>query len=159
MKNLRKSRSGKVFFLAAVGLVFAAILATVLLANNHRNLDLLLAYLGYPDLLPEPEPPPREVEITQSKAIRLPPGRMVLPVHAFADLRVPHQQFFRLGVMTPTDPSFDRQNWFPLARAGTLPKVRGMVAGDGEGLPLPAPKAAEEQPGPKIETKITSAPD
>ena len=51
MKEEQKSRSGKIFFLVAVGLVFAGILATVLLANGQRNLHLLLAYLGYPDLL------------------------------------------------------------------------------------------------------------
>jgi hypothetical protein len=95
MKEQRKSRSGKVFFLVAVGLVFAGILATVLLANNHRNLDLLLTYLGYPDLLREPEPA-KQVKITQSRSIRMPPARMVLPVYAFADFESPQQNFVRL---------------------------------------------------------------
>ncbi|MCV9966018.1 DUF6030 family protein [Pararhizobium sp. BT-229] len=96
MKRERKSRSGKIFFLVAVGLVFAGILATVLLANGHRNLDLLLTYLGYPDLLARIEPAPQEVKITQSRGVRLPPARMILPVYAFADLKAPEQHFIRL---------------------------------------------------------------
>lgn len=96
MKEERKSRSGKIFFLTAVGLVFAGILATVLLANGHRNLDFLLAYLGYPDLLAKSEPPPKQITITQSRSLRLPPARMVLPVYAFADFRAPQQNFIRL---------------------------------------------------------------
>ncbi len=96
MNVQRKNRSGKIFFLAAVGLVFAGILATVLLANNHRNLDLLLTYLGYPDLLPHAEPEAKQVKITQTRSLRLPPARMVLPVYAFADFRAPQQNFIRL---------------------------------------------------------------
>lgn len=90
----RKSRSGKVFFLVAVGMVFAGILATVLLANNHRNLDLLLTYLGHPDLIPQAAP--QQVKITHSRSIRLPPARMVLPVYAFANLRAAEQHFIRM---------------------------------------------------------------
>lgn len=92
----QKSRSGKIFFLVAVGLVFAGILATVLLANNHRNLDLLVTYLGYPDLILKPAPQPKQVTIKHSRGIRLPPARMVLPVYAFADLKTPEQRFIRL---------------------------------------------------------------
>ncbi|WP_276119913.1 DUF6030 family protein [Pararhizobium qamdonense] len=92
----RKNRSGKIFFLAAVGLVFAGILATVLLANNHRNLDLLLTYLGYPGLIIKPAPPPQKVTIKHSRGIRLPPARMVLPVYAFANLKTAEQRFIRL---------------------------------------------------------------
>ena len=96
MKEQRKSRSGKVFFLVAVGLVFAGILATVVLANNHRNLDLLLIYLGYPDLLRKPEQAAKQVKIRQSRGIRMPLARMVLPVYAFADFKAPQQNFIRL---------------------------------------------------------------
>ena len=74
MNVQRKNRSGKIFFLVAVGLVFAGILATVLLANNHRNLDLLLTYLGYPDLLPHAAPEARQVKITQTRSLRLATG-------------------------------------------------------------------------------------
>lgn len=96
MKGKRKSRSGKIFFLVAVGLVFAGILATVLLANSHRNLDLLLTYLGYPDLMTRAVSAPGHVKITQSRGIRMPPARMVLPVYAFADFKAPEQHFIRL---------------------------------------------------------------
>lgn len=96
MNVQRKSRSGKIFFLIAVGLIFAGILATVLLANSHRNLDLLLTYLGYPNLIPQAEPAPQQVKITQSRSIRLPPARMVLPVYAFDNLKTPEQHFMRL---------------------------------------------------------------
>ncbi len=96
MNVQRKSRSGKIFFLVALGLVFAGILATVLLANSHRNLDLLLTYLGYPNLIPQIEPAQQQIKITQSRSIRMPPARMVLPVYAFNDLRSPEQHFIRL---------------------------------------------------------------
>ncbi|WP_426240661.1 DUF6030 family protein [Pararhizobium sp. DWP1-1-3] len=96
MNVQRKGRSGKIFFVVAVGLVFAGILATVLLANNHRNLDLLLTYFGYPNLIIKADPAPQQVKITQSRSIRLPPARMVLPVYAFNDLKTPEQHFIRL---------------------------------------------------------------
>lgn len=101
MNVQRKSRSGKIFFLIAVGLVFAGILATVLLANGHRNLDLLLTYLGYPNLIPQTAPAQQQVKITQSRGIRMPPARMVLPVYAFNDLRGPEQHFIRLIQSAP----------------------------------------------------------
>lgn len=101
MNVQRKSRSGKIFFLIAVGLVFAGILATVLLANSHRNLDLLLTYLGYPNLIPQTEPAQQQVKITQSRGIRMPPARMVLPVYAFNDLKSPEQHFIRLIQSAP----------------------------------------------------------
>jgi len=96
MKEEQKSRSGKTFFLVAVGLIFAGILATVLLANGQRNLHLLLAYLGYPDLLATAEPAPKQVKIIRSKSVRLPPARIVLPVYAFSDFKAPQQQFIRV---------------------------------------------------------------
>ncbi len=101
MNVQRKSRSGKIFFLIAVGLVFAGILATVLLANSHRNLDLLLTYLGYPNLIPQTEPAQQQIKITQSRSIRMPPARMVLPIYAFNDLRSPEQHFIRLIQSAP----------------------------------------------------------
>lgn len=84
------------FFLVAVGLIFAGILATVLLADGQRNLHHLLAYLGHPDLLATHEPAPKQVKIIRSRSVRLPPARMVLPVYAFSDLKAPQQQFLRL---------------------------------------------------------------
>jgi Family of unknown function (DUF6030) len=96
MKEEQKSRSGKMFFLVAVGLIFAGIMATVLLANGQRNLHLLLTYLGYPDLLATTEPAPNPVKITPSERVLLPPARMVLPVYAFSDFKAPQQQFIRL---------------------------------------------------------------
>jgi hypothetical protein len=101
MNVQRKSRSGKIFFVVAVGLVFAGILATVLLANSHRNLDLLLIYLGYPNLIIKADAARQQVKITQSRSIRLPPARMVLPVYAFTDLRTPEQRFIRLFQSDP----------------------------------------------------------
>jgi hypothetical protein len=158
MKEERKSRSGKVFFLVAVGLVFAGILTTVLLANSHRNLDLLLAYLGYPDLLERIEPAPKQVKITQSRGVRLPPARMVLPVYVFADLKAPQQHFVRLiqsdprslceqlksggfGDLDWTVSSANKDNWecsssvdLPAASAGgtTQSSVFIFIKGDGE---------------------------
>ncbi|WP_349436137.1 DUF6030 family protein [Pararhizobium sp. A13] len=68
----------------------------MLLANGQRNLHLLLAYLGYPDLLATAEPAPKPVKITRSKSVRLPPARVVLPVYAFADFKAPQQRFIRV---------------------------------------------------------------
>jgi hypothetical protein len=96
MKEEQKSRSGNMFFFVAVGLIFAGILATVLLANGQRNLRHLLAYLGHSDLLATDKPSPKQVKITRSKSVRLPPARMVLPVYAFSDFKAPQQQFIRL---------------------------------------------------------------
>jgi len=96
MKEERKSRSGRLFFIITLALVFTAILATVLLAHRHRNLDLLLTSLGYPDLLTREEPAPGRVKITQSKGVRPPAARMVLPVYAFANFKAPEQHFIRL---------------------------------------------------------------
>jgi hypothetical protein len=96
MKEEQKSRSGRMFFLVAVGLIFAGILATVLLANGQRNLHMLLAYLGYPDLLATAEPAHKQVKIIRSKSVRLPPARVVLPVYAFGDFKAPQQQFVRV---------------------------------------------------------------
>jgi hypothetical protein len=96
MNVQRKSRSGKIFFLVTVGLIFAGILATVLLANRHRNLDLLLTYFGFPGLVTKADPAPGYVKITQSRGIRTPPARMVLPVYAFADFKAQEQHFIRL---------------------------------------------------------------
>ncbi|HTO33026.1 MAG TPA: DUF6030 family protein [Pararhizobium sp.] len=95
MKDERRHRSGKVFFLAAVGLVFAAILATVLLARDQRNLDRLLASLGYSIVPAKSRPPADEVKITRSRGVRLPPAHFVFPTHLFADLKAPEQNFIR----------------------------------------------------------------
>ena len=96
MTGERKSRSGKLFFLVAVGLIFAGILTTVLLANGRRNLNLLLVYAGYPELVVTVKPPEKQVKVTVSRGVRLPAARMVLPVYAFTDFKVPDQHFIRL---------------------------------------------------------------
>ena len=95
MKDERSHRSGRVFFLAAVGLVFAAILATVLLARDHRNLDRLLVSFGYSLAPAENRPAPDKVKITRSRGIRLPPARLTFPAHLFVDLKGPEQHFIR----------------------------------------------------------------
>ena len=95
MKQEQKSRSGKAFFLAAVFLVFAAILATVLFANDRRNLHRLMTRFGIPVASGEKRSLPRSVTIRQAKGVRLPPARMALPVYAFADMKAPEQRFAR----------------------------------------------------------------
>jgi hypothetical protein len=157
MKEEQKSRSGKMFFLVAVGLIFAGILATVLLANGQRNLHHLLAYLGHPDLLATDEPAPKRVKITRSKSVRLPPARMVLPVYAFSDFKAPQQQFIRLiqsdprslcerlkaggfGDLDWTISSGNKDNWecsssvdLPVRADGTIQSsVFIFIKGDGE---------------------------
>ncbi len=92
----RKRRSGRLFFAITLALVVIGILATVLLANRHRNLDVLLTFLGYPDLLLREEPEARTVTIKTSKGVRLPAARMILPIHAFSDMKAPEQHLVRL---------------------------------------------------------------
>lgn len=94
MESKHRGRAGIAFFMGTVVLIFTAILATVLLANEHRNLKQLLAALGLPESAPKPEesprpppraPPPREPQ----------PLEVMLPERIFADLDAPGQQFHR----------------------------------------------------------------
>ncbi|HTO31235.1 MAG TPA: DUF6030 family protein [Pararhizobium sp.] len=96
MTGARNRRSGRLFFIITLALVFIGILATVLLANRHRNLDLLLTSLGYPDLLPKEESAAKTATIKTSKGVRLTAAKMVLPTYAFADFKAPEQHFLRL---------------------------------------------------------------
>ncbi|WP_275785492.1 DUF6030 family protein [Pararhizobium gei] len=95
MKQEQKGRSGKAFFLATVGLIFAAILTTVLLANDKRNLRTLLTYLGHPEILQTVEPTPAPVQVRSLRTVRLAARTLIFPTHMFADMRVPQQNFIR----------------------------------------------------------------
>ncbi|OJF96440.1 DUF6030 family protein [Pararhizobium antarcticum] len=96
MEQKRENRSGKFFFLLAVMTVFAAIFATVLLANNSRNLKTLLDYVGFPHVAPSV---PRSIERKSpfgERRERLPAPRITLPAHAFSDFSAEQQRFVRL---------------------------------------------------------------
>ncbi|WEZ82252.1 DUF6030 family protein [Rhizobium sp. 32-5/1] len=96
MEQKRENRSGTIFFLLAVLTVFAAIFATVLLANDRRNLKLLLDYAGYPQISPSV---PRSIERKSpfgSRRDPLPAPLMALPAHAFSDFNAEEQRFVRL---------------------------------------------------------------
>lgn len=58
MERKQQGRSGIAFFFVAVGLIFTAIAATVLLANEQRHLKQLLAGLGFAMTPPQTERPP-----------------------------------------------------------------------------------------------------
>lgn len=92
MEKKQQGRSGIAFFLIAVMLIFTTILATVLLANNQRNLKQLLAAMGFEIAPPEAPKRPEPVRTTPKKPE---PPRAILPGHAFADLQAPEQQFVR----------------------------------------------------------------
>ena len=94
MEKKQKGRSGVAFFLSAVALIFTAILTTVLLANEQRNLKQVLTAMGLQDVLRDatPAPPPEPVHPRPTKAE---PPRVLLPARMFADLRTPEQQFIR----------------------------------------------------------------
>lgn len=91
MERKHRGRAGIAFFTGAVALIFTAILATVLLANEQRNLKQLLAALGLPASTPEPEEPPAPPRPPP----RMPPPQVMLPERIFADLDAPEQQFLR----------------------------------------------------------------
>lgn len=92
MERKQQSRSGIAFFLVAVGLVFTAIAATVLLANEQRHLKQLLAGLGFSMTPPQAERPPETARGPRKKPE---PPKALLPAHIFADLATPEQQFIR----------------------------------------------------------------
>jgi len=96
MEQKRENRSGKIFFLIAVLTVFAAISATVLLANDRRNLKILLDYAGFPQISPSV---PRSIERKSpfgTRRDRLPAPLMALPAHAFSNFNAEEQHFVRL---------------------------------------------------------------
>lgn len=70
MRDERKSRSGPVVFGLFAVVLLGAIGATVLLANDYRNLNLLLARLGYDPI--DPSPRRRELHSYEMKGNRLP---------------------------------------------------------------------------------------
>ncbi len=87
----RQSRAGLGFFLLALAVIVTAIAATVLLANEQRNLKQLLRALDLPTAFLEkakpPEPPAQ---------VKRQPPRIALPVWTFQDLHTPEQQFLRV---------------------------------------------------------------
>ncbi|PST17266.1 hypothetical protein C7U60_19015 [Mesorhizobium plurifarium] len=92
MEKKQKGRSGIAFFFAAVGLIFTAIAATVLLANEQRHLKRLLANLGFAMPPPQVEQQPEAAPGPRRKAE---PAKVLLPPYIFTDLRTPEQQFIR----------------------------------------------------------------
>ncbi|WP_018235847.1 DUF6030 family protein [Ensifer sp. BR816] len=92
MEKKQKGRSGVAFFLSAVALIFTAILATVLLANEQRNLKQMLTAMGLQEVLPQAAPAPEPVRTRPRKAE---PPRALLPARTFEDLDTPEQQFIR----------------------------------------------------------------
>jgi hypothetical protein len=91
MEKKQEGRSGVAFFLIAVALVFTAILATVLFANEQRNLIRLLAAMGFEIGAPEAERPPERAAPRKRPESQ----RVLLPTHILADLQTPGQQFIR----------------------------------------------------------------
>ncbi|WP_244563666.1 DUF6030 family protein [Ensifer aridi] len=91
MEKKQEGRSGVAFFLIAVALIFTAILATVLFANEQRNLKQLLAAMGLEIKPPEKERLPEHAAPRK----RPEPQKALLPTQIFADLKTPEQQFIR----------------------------------------------------------------
>ncbi|AFL54071.1 hypothetical protein ABIE78_006299 [Sinorhizobium fredii] len=94
MEKKQKGRSGVAFFLSAVALIFTAILATALLANEQRNLKHLLTAMGLQEVLPAAPQVPASKPIRQ-RLKKAEPSRVLLPVRTFEDLHTPEQQFIR----------------------------------------------------------------
>lgn len=98
MEEKQKGRSGIAFFFLAVGLVFTAILATVLLANEQRNLKQLLTAAGLPTGFLETAKQAEAMKQAEpvAEAPKIPEApRMLLPARTFEDLHAPEQQFLR----------------------------------------------------------------
>ncbi len=92
MEKKQQGRSGVAFFLIAVALIFTAILATVLLAKDQRNLKQLLAAMGFEIATPEER---KQSEPPRPTRKRPEPPRALLPARTFDDLHTPEQQFIR----------------------------------------------------------------
>lgn len=84
------SRTGLAFFLVAFAVIVTAIVATVLLANEQRNLKRLLRALDLPTTFLDKEKPPEPPAQVKRK-----PPHIALPVWTFQDLHTPDQQFLR----------------------------------------------------------------
>jgi hypothetical protein len=85
------SRTGLVFFVVAFAVIVTAIVATVLLANEQRNLKQLLRALDLPTTFLDKEKPPEP-----TPQVKRQPPRIALPVWTFQDLHTPEQQFLRV---------------------------------------------------------------
>ncbi|WP_331372452.1 DUF6030 family protein [Sinorhizobium chiapasense] len=96
MEKKQKGRPGIAFFFLAVGLVFTAILATALLANEQRNLKKLLTAAGVPTtFLEQAKPETKQAEPLHEVSKKPEAPRILLPARIFEDLRTPEQQFLR----------------------------------------------------------------
>jgi hypothetical protein len=97
MAQGKRRGSGKLFFLIALLVIFAGILTTVLLANEGRNLRVLLRYfdIEMPAAITRSPQTEEPLGFRAIKGKRLPPARMALPTYAFANMRSPPQTFLR----------------------------------------------------------------
>ncbi|MBP1887777.1 DUF6030 family protein [Sinorhizobium mexicanum] len=96
MEKTQKGRSGIAFFFLALALVFTAILATVLLANEQRNLKQLLTAAGLPaTFLEGAKKEAKQAEPVHGVNKKPEPPRILLPAKTFENLHTPEQQFLR----------------------------------------------------------------
>lgn len=123
MTDARAPKSGRLFFIVTVCLVFAAIAATVLLANDKRHLRFVLDYIGHPEWLQEARPAPTVVRVVKGR--RIPAARILIPRHAFTDMKGPADRFSRQIRSDPKmlceklrDGGFGEMAWTPSLSGG-----------------------------------------
>lgn len=93
MANQTKGRSGKILFALLTLCILSAIAATVLLANDYRNLNRLLARFGYEPIQARPaarEPLPHEI-----RGNRIPRPKVEIPERLVSNLVPMETKFTR----------------------------------------------------------------
>lgn len=93
MTQRKQGRSGLLVFGLLAVLLLGAIGATVLLANNYRNLNLLFARFGHAPI--DTTPRPRELRPYEMKGNRLPRPKGIIPERLLDPVAFGQTQFVR----------------------------------------------------------------
>ena len=154
----RRRRSGWTVFLIALLSVSLAIGLTVLLAEDMRNLRLLMRRLGLDpqqifaeieSLVASPVPPPAFPPL--EKTARLPALKVQLPEGLMGDLKAPQQSFVRRILDPPAElcEAFDKAGFSPMVWAPSASGLGGLGAAGFECsviLPVGEPPARSSTP-------------
>ncbi len=101
MAHQTRGRSGRTLFALLMLCVLSAIAATVLLANDYRNLNRLLERLGYPPI--QPQPVAREPLSHEIRGNRIPRPKVEIPERLVSKLVPLETKFTRPIRRDPKD--------------------------------------------------------